>query len=124
MRKIKTEITENSKRLVIELAKSIDIDIQKNKTYKDYTHNNYGDRKMSAYTNQHSCWNKNKTKIKPCDPDDMSHMDYTIPYVITNLEEAISCPYYKSGLEEYKRLYQESKNELDKLKKDIKNLCK
>ena len=124
MRKIKTEVTENSKRLVIELAKSLDIDFPKDKICKDCFHYDYGDGEMSAYPNQHSCWDKHKTRIKPCDPDDMSHMDYTIPYVITNLEEAISCPYYKSGLEEYKRLYQESKNELDKLKNDIKNLCK
>ena len=124
MRKIKTEVTENSKRLVIELAKSLDIDFPKDKTCEDCFHYDYGDRKMSVYPNQHSCWDKHKIRIEPCDPDDMSHMDYTIPYAITNLEEAINCPYYKSGLEEYKRLYQESKNELDKLKNDIKNLCK
>ena len=50
-------------------------------------------------------------------------MDYTDPYNIENLEEAINCPYYKSGLEEYKRLYNQLKQELDELKNNIKILC-
>ena len=48
MRKIKTEVTENSKRLVIELAKSLDIDFPKDKTCKDCFHYDYGDRNMSV----------------------------------------------------------------------------
>ena len=44
-----------SKRLIIELAKSLDIDFPKDKTCKDCFHYDYGDRKMSVYPNQHSC---------------------------------------------------------------------
>ena len=124
MRIIKTEVTENSKRLVIELAKSLDVDFPKIRTCKDCFHYDHGDKWESVYRNHHSCWNKNKTTTRPCDPDDMSHMDYVDPHVIMNLEEAIECPHYKSGLDEYKRLYEQSKEELDKLKSDIKSLCR
>lgn len=124
MRTINTETTENSKRLVIELAKSLGIDFPKERTCKDCFSYDHGDKKMSVYPNQHSCWEQHKTTTRPCDPDDMSHQDYTEPYFIKNLEEAIGCPYYKSGLQEYKRLYEESKNELNKLKNDIKSLCR
>lgn len=122
---MKKEITENSKTLVIELAKSLGVDFPKDKTCKDCFY--YRCDKVVAYMDyikQHHCWNDNKTTTRPCDPDDMSHVDYTDPYIIKNLEEAIKCPYYKSGLEEYKRLYEESKKELDKLKNDIKSLCR
>ena len=102
MRIIKTEITENSKRLVIELAKSLNVDFPKVRTCKDCFNYDYGDKPNSVYRNQHSCWEKHKTTTRPCDPDDMSHMDYVDPYVIMNLEEAIECSYYKSGLDEYK----------------------
>lgn len=117
------EISAQSKNLIIELAKSLDVDFPKDKTCKDCFHYDHGDERGSICPNQNSCWNKNKTTTRPCDPDDMSHIDYTDPYKIENLEEAISCPYYKSGLEEYKRLYKQSKEDLDKLKSDIKNLC-
>lgn len=120
---IKADITKKSKDLVIELAKSLNIDFPKDKTCKDCFHYDHGDATSSVYPNQHSCWNDNKVTTRPCDPDDMSHMDYTDPYVIENLEEAINCPYYKSGIDEYKRLYKKSKKELDELKADIKSLC-
>ncbi len=120
---IKTEITTYSKNLVIELAKSLDIDFPKDKTCKDCFHYDYGEDRSSVKPNQHSCWNENKVVIHPCDPDDISHIDYTDPYNINNLEEAISCPYYKSGLEEYKRLCNQLKQELDELKNNIIILC-
>lgn len=120
---IQTEITLYSKNLVIELAKSLNIDFPKDKTCKDCLHYDHGDDWSSVKPDQHSCWNENKVTICPCDPDDMSHMDYTDPYNIENLEEAINCPYYKSGLEEYKRLYNQLKQELDELKNNIKILC-
>ncbi len=120
----KKEISAQSQKLVIELAKSLNIDFPKDKTCKDcFDYKFESVPKCCDFIQEHHCWNKNKTTIRPCDPDDMSHMDYTDPYKIENLEEAISCPYYKSGLEEYKRLYEQSKKELDKLKSDIKNLC-
>ena len=120
---IKTEISENSKRLTIELAKSLNIDFPKDKTCKDCFHYKSGHAHDYNFTKQHHCWDKHKVTITPCDPDDMSQIDYTDPYIIKNLGEAIQCPYYKSGLEEYKKLYEDSKNELDKLKRDIKSLC-
>lgn len=117
------EIIENSKRLVIELAKSLNVDFPKDKTCKDcfhYSHkNDWGDINL----NQHYCWEGHKITIRSTDPDDMSYKDYREPYTIKNLEEAINCSYYKSGLEEYKRLYNQSKQELDKLKDEIKKLC-
>lgn len=121
---IKTKISENSKRLVVELAKSLDIDFPKDKTCKDCFHYKEGNARDWNFTKQHHCWDEHKTTTRPCDLDDMSHMDYIDPYVIMNLEEAIECPYYKSGFEEYKKLYEESKKELDKLKNDIKSLCR
>lgn len=121
---IKTDINQYSKNLVIELAKSLNIEFPKDRTCKDCFHYDHGDNWGSVKPNQHSCWNKDKVTIRPCDPGDMSYVDYTDPYKIEKLEEAVSCPYYKSGLDEYKRLYNQSKKELDKLKKDIKNLCK
>lgn len=120
---IKTEINEHSKNLIIELAKSLGIDFPKDKTCKDCFCYSNKDDWGNMNPNQHYCWEDHKITIRPSDPDDMSYQDYEEPYVIKNLEDAMDCPYYKSGLEEYKRLYNQSKQELDKLKKDIKNLC-
>lgn len=120
---INTDITEKSKDLVIELAKSLSVDFPKDRTCKDCFHYTHEDEWGRIKPNQHSCLNDNKVITRPCDPDDMSHMDYIEPYEIENLEEAINCSYYKSGLDEYKRLYKKSKKELDELKADIKKLC-
>lgn len=110
---IKTGTVENSRNLIIELARSLGVDFPKDKTCKDCFH-----------YNQDSCWEEHKVTIRPCDPDDMSHLDYTDPYKIKSFEEAVDCTYYQSGLEEYKRLYNQSKQELDNLKKNIIKLCK
>lgn len=119
------ELTKESKRLLIELAKSLGVDFPKDKTCKDCFHCQYEDDVIgNGYVKHHHCWNHNKTATIPCDFDDMSHRDYISPYNITQLKEAMECPYYKSGLEEYKRLYEESKKELDDLKSKIMNLCK
>lgn len=116
-------VKEDPKKLIIELAKSLNVDFPKDKTCKDCFHYDHGDETSSVYPNQHSCWNDNKVTTRPCDPDDMSHMDYTDPYVIENLEEAVECKYYQSGLKEYKKLYKESKKQLDELKRKIRCLC-
>ena len=119
-----TEVTEKTKSLVVELAKSLKIDFPKDRICKDCFHYDYGDETSSIYPKQHSCWNENKVSIRPSDPDDMSQIDYIEPYVILNINEAIDCTDYKSGMEEYKKLYESSKKELDRLKNDIRRLCK
>ena len=100
MTAIKTEITEKTKCLVIELAKSLNIDFPRDKTCSDCFYYDYEDNLESINLYQHRCWNENKVTIRPCDSDDMSHMDYIAPHKIENLNEAIDCPYYKAGLDD------------------------
>ena len=130
---IKPEITDRSKELVIQLAKSLGIDFPKDRTCKDCFYYKCKEYSVCHTTingideesvKEHQCWNENKTIIVPCDADDMSRSDDIKPYIIGNIEEAITCQHYMSGFEAYKRLYEKTKNELDKLKSDIKSLCK
>lgn len=113
---------EEPKELVIKLAKSLGIDFPKDKTCKDCFHYKY-DKVLSygEFVMKHQCWEEHKVTTRPCDPDDMSHMDYTDQYFIEELSEALECPYYLSGLEEYKRLYMKTKKELKDLKNDIRS---
>ena len=130
---IKTEITDRSKELVIQLAKSLGIDFPKDRTCKDCFY--YKCKEYSEYyrtingldeesVKEHQCWNKNKTTIVPCEPGDMSRSDDVKPYIVGDIEGATTCPYYMSGFEAYKELYEESQKELDNLKKNIINFCK
>ena len=119
---IKTEISNESKELVIKLAKSLEIDFPKDRTCKDCYEYKEGSNWRTEEI-EHHCWDCHKTTTRPCDPDDMNHCDYTDPYIIKNLNEALSCPYYKSGFAEYKRMYEKSQKELKELKDKIKGLC-
>lgn len=112
--------SEKSKRLVIELAKSLGIDFPKDKTCKDCFHYEFTAIGVIKPPH-HCCWEEHKVTTRPCDPDDMCHMDYTDPYIIEDLSEAMKCPYYLSGLEEYKRLYTKTQKELKDLKNDIRS---
>lgn len=111
-----------AKELVIKLAKSLGVDFPKDKTCKDCYEYKIGKNSFTGEL-EHRCWDSHKTTTRPCDPDDMNRCDYTDPYIIKNLEEAIDCPYYQSGFETYKRLYNESQEELKELKDSIRNLC-
>lgn len=112
-------VNNESKELVIKLAKSLGVDFPKDKTCKDCFEYRFGKNDYSGKP-EHRCWSSHKTTTRPCDPDDMNRCDYIDPYIIKNLDEAIDCPYFKSGLEEYKRLYKNSQEELEELKGKIK----
>ena len=54
----------------------------------------------------------------------MSHQEIEEGAKIFNLSEATKCPFYESGKEVYKKLYNDSKKEMKKLKDDIRTILR
>ena len=111
---------DEARKIVLDLADKLGVEMTFDpcKSCVNCYHYEEGDDKV-MFEHEHNCFHPERVIIHPPEPDDMSHQEITEAAKILDLSEASKCPLYESGKEVYKKLYKESRKEMQKLKDEI-----
>lgn len=116
---------EEARKIVLDLADKLGVELSfvPCRTCETCYHYEKGDDKV-MFEHKHNCFHPERVITHPPEPDDMSHQEIEEGAKILDLSEATKCPFYESGKEVYKRLYEESRKEMQNLKDEIWGILK
>lgn len=125
MRGMKTMSDTEAKNIILDLADKLNVSITSDicKSCENCYHYEKGDDKV-MFEHKHNCFHPERVIIHPPEPDDMSHQEIEEGAKILDLSEATKCPFYESGKEVYKRLYEKSRKEMQNLKDEIRKILR
>ena len=112
---------EEARKIVLDLAEKLGVNLSVEccRNCENCYHYEKGDDKV-MFEREHNCFHPERVTIHPPEPDDMSHQEIEEGAKIISLSEATMCPFYESGKEVYRKLYEDSQKEMQKLKDDIR----
>lgn len=116
---------EKARQIVIDLAEKLGVNLSAEccRSCENCYYYEHGDD-MYQHSYEHCCYHPSKCTIFPPEPDDMSHQDITEPGKILTLSEAIKCPLYLSGKEQYKEELRKEHKKFEEFKDSIRELCR
>lgn len=112
---------EEARKIVLDLAEKLGVNLSAEccRNCENCYHYEKGDDKV-MFEHEHNCFHPERVIIHPPEPDDISHQEIEEGAKILDLSEATKCPFYESGKEVYKKLYNDSQKDMQKLKDEIR----